>query len=51
MLIYMTMTGSRSIKIAIGIDMLLAQHMDECIKKRLAFIKAHAHLKKEYTDV
>jgi len=47
------MTGkvSRSIKISLGIDMLLAQNMDECIKKRLAFIKAHAHLKKEYTDV
>ena len=45
------MTGSGSGSIKIAVETLLAQNIDECIKKRLAFIKAHAHLKKEYTDV
>jgi hypothetical protein len=44
-------SGSGSIKIALTIELLLAENIDECIQKRLAFIKSRAHLKKEYTDV
>ena len=47
------MAGSEigSIKISLTVEMLLAQNIDECIQKRIAFIKSRAHVKKEYTDV